>query len=153
MLKLFAGTLPCPNKIFADLLVTNKPITTSKGSGGSKYVIVDLFCRLEKILERNALYVKKSWSASCPWEFSTDIFKKSEIQLVLSTDGAPVFKSSKLSVWPVWVQVYNLPPILRSNFCNLSLLGLWHGESKPGFSELLSSICLELKTICNKFST
>ena len=150
MLKLFAGTLPCPNKIFADLLVTNMPIMTSKGSGSSKYVIVDLFCQLEKILERNALYVKKSWSASCPWEFSTDMFKKSEIQLVLSTDGAPVFKSSKLSVWPVWVQVYNLPPILRSSFCNLSLLGLWHGESKPDFSELLSIICLELKTICNK---
>ena len=60
MLKLFAGTLPCPNKIFADLLVKNMPIMTSKGSSSSKYVIVDLFCQLEKILERNALYVKKS---------------------------------------------------------------------------------------------
>ena len=119
---MFATNLPRPNKVFAELPVSNIPLVTVKVSGENKFVIVDLLAQFERIVSRNADYIQKSWSAGCSWEFSTDIFLKAEIQLVLITDGAPIFKSSKFSIWPVWVQIFNLPPVLRSSFCNLCLL-------------------------------
>ena len=100
VLKMFATTLPRPNKVFAELPVSNMPLVTVKVSGENKFVIVDLLAQFERIVSRNADYIQKSWSAGCSWEFSTDIFLKAEIQLVLSTDGAPIFKSSKFSIWP-----------------------------------------------------
>ena len=35
--------------------------------------------------------------------------------LSLSTDGVPVFKSSQDSLWPVYLIINNLPPIIRMN--------------------------------------
>ena len=35
------------------------------------------------------------------------------ITLTMNTDGAPVFKSNKFSVWPVYVWVNELPPKRR----------------------------------------
>ena len=149
VLKMFASTLPRPNKIFAELPITNMPLVTIKKSSDYTYVFVDLLAQIERIVNRNACYVKKSWSASCSWEFSTDLFSEGELQLVLNTDGAPVFKSRKISIWPIWVQVFNLPPVLRSSLSNLSLLGLWYGTSKPDFNQLLSYVSLELSNLCN----
>ena len=35
------------------------------------------------------------------------------ISLTLNTDGVAVFKSSKASLWPVWVVINELPPAER----------------------------------------
>ena len=39
--------------------------------------------------------------------------KTTNISLLLNTDGVAIFRSSKVSVWPVWAVVYELPPTLR----------------------------------------
>ena len=62
-------------------------------------------------------------------------------------DGAPVFKSSKFSVWPVWVQLYNLPPKLRGAFSNFCLLAMWHGKTKPDFKIMLPRFVFELESL------
>ena len=103
VLKMFATNLPRPNKVFAELPVSNMPLVTIKVSGENIFVNVDLLAQFERIESRNADYIQKSWSAGCSWEFATDIFLKTEIQLVLSTDGAPIFKASKFLIWPVCV--------------------------------------------------
>ena len=54
-----------------------------------------------------------------------------EVHLGLNLDGAPIFKSRKLSVKPFWLQCHNLPPKLKSSYHNRTLLALWHGISKP----------------------
>ena len=80
-------------------------------------------------------------------ETKSDSFCKGELQLVINTDGAPVSKSNKLSVWPLWVQIYNLSPVLRSSYANICLMGLWYGESKPDFNKLLLSVSAEFENI------
>lgn len=43
-----------------------------------------------------------------------------------NTDGAPVFKSSRASVWPIHIMLNELPPVSREK--NLLLAGLWYGK-------------------------
>ena len=38
---------------------------------------------------------------------------KSNVSLLLNTDGVQVFTSSKREVWPVWLAINELPPNLR----------------------------------------
>ena len=109
-LKFFASVLPCPNKIFADIHVTNLPLVTSTFVGSSKLLIIDLIPQLNRIVKKNISYIQQSWPNL---ENPSDAFYKSQLQLVFNTDGAPIFKSSKLSVWPIWVQIFILPPVLR----------------------------------------
>jgi hypothetical protein len=42
----------------------------------------------------------------------------------LSTDGVPIFKSSSMSLWPVYLVVNNLPPAIRMNSDNYSMFPL-----------------------------
>ena len=110
-------------------------------------LFVDLISQINRIACRNEFLINQSWSNVCSWETKSDLFCKGELQLVFNTDGAPVFKSNKLSVWPLWVQIYNLPPVLRSSYANICLMGLWYGESKPDFNKLLLSVSAEFENI------
>lgn len=35
------------------------------------------------------------------------------VSLLLNTDGVAIYRSSKVSIWPVWAVVNELPPTLR----------------------------------------
>ena len=110
--------------------------------------MIDLLSQLSKIVQRNSKNVLKSWSSNCSWLDPRDNFKDREVHLVLSLDGASVFRSRNISVWPVWVQLLNLPPLLRSK--NLALAALWHGPHKPNFKVFLTKIVFEFKTVLNR---
>ena len=38
---------------------------------------------------------------------------KANVSLTFNTDGVEVYKSSKYSLWPIWLQINELPPIQR----------------------------------------
>ena len=144
---MIASILPQPNEVFAKIPISDLPLVTITSVGTSKMIFVDLIAQINRISCRNANFIHESWSNDCSWEMQTDLFCHGELQLVLNTDGAPVFKSNKLSVWPLWVQLYNLPPLLRASYANICLLGLWHGESKPDFNYVLRSVSSELENL------
>ena len=147
VLKLFARNLPVPNNLFEKLSIPHLPTVSKYEYQNASFCCVDVKNQIEKILSKNSDLVIKSWSSECFWETKWDCFLSPEIQLVLNIDGAPIFKSSKISVWPIWVQIFNLPPMLRGAFCNLSLLGLWHGKAKPDFGKLLPILVYELESL------
>lgn len=73
--------------------------------------------------------------------------------LVLCSDGVPVYKSSKGSLWPVYLMVTSIPPDKRTKVDNLIVAALWHGPSKPPMNTLLHPILsnisdLETTGIC-----
>jgi hypothetical protein len=39
--------------------------------------------------------------------------KKNNISLKVDTDGVPIFKSSGFSIWPIYFEINELPPIKR----------------------------------------
>jgi len=51
-----------------------------------------------------------------------------DITLIWNTDGAPVFSSSKKSIWPLQACVNEISPRCKDN---LLLIGLWFGTQKP----------------------
>ncbi len=69
--------------------------------------------------------------------------------LLLNTDGVPIFKSSKTSIWPVYLAITSLPPHIRMNCDYLLLAGIWSGPIKPNMTTLLSPViqsCRQLES-------
>ena len=59
------------------------------------------------------------------------------ISLMWNTDGIPVFKSSKFSLWPLYFIINELPYKERINRDNMIFAGLWFGSSKPNMLTFL----------------
>lgn len=57
------------------------------------------------------------------------ILKDSDLTLTVSTDGSPVFKSSRSAIWPIQFCVNELPP--RERLGKTALGGLWFGKKHP----------------------
>lgn len=63
----------------------------------------------------------------------------------MNTDGIPVFKSSKTSLWPVLLSFTSLPPAIRMNKDYILLAGVWFGPVKPQPAILLPTVLDELR--------
>ncbi|XP_044594847.1 uncharacterized protein LOC123272211 [Cotesia glomerata] len=53
------------------------------------------------------------------------------ISFMWCTDGVSVFKSSQISIWPLYLTINELPFKERAKRHNLLLAGLWFGDTKP----------------------
>lgn len=64
---------------------------------------------------------------------------KQNISFTWNTDGIPVFKSSKFSIWPLYLAINELPP--QKHWCsnNIILASLWFGSQKPNMLVFLKS--------------
>ena len=69
------------------------------------------------------------------------------LALSLSTDGVPLFRSSSISLWPVYLLILNLPPAIRVCAENIVLCGLYVGPTKPDVKILLEPIMKRLSTL------
>ena len=68
------------------------------------------------------------------------------IDLILSTDGVSFVSSSgNHQMYPVWLAVAQLPPILRMSKKNIALAALFVGRGKPIWSELLPQLKTEIQ--------
>ncbi|XP_034143075.1 uncharacterized protein LOC117592904 [Esox lucius] len=69
------------------------------------------------------------------------VLEKDDLTLIWNCDGAPVFKSSKCSIWPIQCQVIELKPEVRKKHILMS--ALWFGPSKPSMFTLLTPFVKE----------
>lgn len=77
------------------------------------------------------------------------------ISLTWNTDGIPIFKSSKVSLWPLYLTINELPIKQRVKTENMILYGLWFGESKPfmpGFTKPLVNTLKDIEENGIEFS-
>ena len=56
---------------------------------------------------------------------------ENNISFIFNTDGVPVFKSSKVSIWPLYLIINELPYKKRFARENMLFAGMWFGEKKP----------------------
>ena len=75
---------------------------------------------------------------------------KHNISLMLNTDGIPVFKSSKFSLWPFYYVINELSPCKRQKRENLIFAGLWFGPDKPHMMTYLRPFCISLRELQDK---
>ena len=71
------------------------------------------------------------------------------LSVVVSSDGAPLIKSKKFSIWPLICFLVELPPQERYKFENILLTGLWYGKSKPNVPLFLKNFTGELSNLAN----
>ena len=121
---LFQSYLPKPNRVIHSEPVINGCSVFNFEQ--SALIGLDAKSQLISIIQRNFSHIRNSWSAENNFASANHAFQNGEVQLVLNFEGAPIFKSRKLSVWPFWLQCHNLPPKLKSSFHNITLLALWH---------------------------
>ena len=74
--------------------------------------------------------------------------QKEHLGAFFNTDGIQPFKSSRLTIWPIYIALSSLPPSIRMNRDNLITVALWVG-SKPPMHLLLKP----LKQIMKRLST
>ena len=46
-----------------------------------------------------------------------------DIGVIINTDGVALFKSSRLKMWPIYLALTNLPPLIRMNMENIIVCG------------------------------
>lgn len=66
--------------------------------------------------------------------------KPEHLGVVLNTDGVSVFKSSSVTIWPVYLQIASLLPAIRFLSSNIVTCGIWVGQKKPNMKNILSPI-------------
>ena len=69
------------------------------------------------------------------------------VSFLLNTDGVALFKSSKFSVWPVYMVICELPPSLRYTRKYRLFAGLWFGFTKPVFSSFIEPFIVMMKNL------
>ena len=69
------------------------------------------------------------------------------ISFTWNTDGVPVFKSSKFSLWPMYLMINELPYKQRVKKENMLLCGLWFGENKPFMASFTRPLLKSLKVL------
>ena len=93
--------------------------------------------------------IKKSWLSEQSWSFGKTVIQPSEIYLNMNIDGVALFKARNFSVWPVWIEIFNLPEKICGKFENHALLGIWKGKSKPNWAFFLKKVAIELEFFLN----
>ena len=73
------------------------------------------------------------------------------ISLMWYTDGVPLFKSSSMSLWPLYFSINELPYRKRMLKENMLIAGLWFGETKPCMSTYLKPFHDTFETLAEGF--
>ena len=72
----------------------------------------------------------------CKYVIFRQLFSSSNLALSVFTDEVSIFISSKVSLWPVYYMVLNLPPSVHTEAMNIILRGIWVGPNKPPMQQL-----------------
>lgn len=66
------------------------------------------------------------------------------LTLSLFIDGIPLYKSSSVSLWPVYLLINEIPPQQRFRKKNMVLWGVWQGVGKPNMNMFLRPLVMDL---------
>jgi len=115
-------------------------------------LIDQLKCLLNKdLIWKSIFQIKCDKSEQLTDVYDGKIYKelkqKSDITLQFNCDGAPVFNSSKFSIWPLVCGINELPTALRN--CNMMLHTLWFGRVKPCATAFLQPFVSEITDLYN----
>ena len=73
--------------------------------------------------------------------------KENSLSFAFNTDGVPLFKSSKVSMWPVYLMINELPIAERKLRENVLFHGIWISAKKPIMWSFLKPLYEELSIL------
>ena len=155
LVKIVSGRedLPSMKILKKQYHLTNKQCNKmGKPSADGEVFLLNFIDELHQIIQRKIKHINEYYmtkvagsNLKIPQLFDSSS-KTLHISLLLNSDGVKILRSFKKSVWPVWLAVANLPPILRASFENTVLASLSFGNNKPDWD------CLFQVSVCHAFS-
>lgn len=136
-------------------------------SNSCKYFITsDLKTQMKEILERKGMWEAITLSKDANvtdtindvtnglaykklQEEGQFLHNSSNVTLSMFTDGIPLFKSSGVSLWPVYFLINEIPAKERFLRKNMLLWGVWQGNGKPKMNMFLHPLVLDLLELYN----
>ncbi len=114
---------------------------------GNYFITVSLIEQLKEMLEsRNMLEYANERHVDAACEAVREfVCCRDNLTLACNIDGVPVFKSSNVSIWPIFVTVNELSIDKRRQF--VLLHSLWFGNTKPAMNMYLKPFVEELKCL------
>ncbi|CAF1185336.1 unnamed protein product [Rotaria magnacalcarata] len=110
----------------------------------------DIHSQIQSIMSRNFDFLNKPYlfptSDICfaQWYRQRSNENINKITLLVHTDGAPLIRSSKQSIWPCFASITELPPPIREFQSNIIILALWVSTIKPNVNLFLDQTINDL---------
>lgn len=134
----------------------------------SEVVTLDIKEQIRSILSRNIFlfnndeifpsfdiksrsFYKTSTNSTNQFNQSTNL-KSHRITLNIHTDGAPVVRTTKSSLWPCLASIVELPPQIREKQTNILVLCLWLSSVKPEVNLFMNDCIRELIDLSSPFT-
>ena len=134
----------------------------------SEIVTLDVKEQLKSVLRRNMSLFSNTelfpssdiTSGNCYKEHVTSANELSEVYgkrvhpvtLNIHTDGAPLIRTTKSSLWPCLASVVELPPQVREQQSNILVLCLWNSSIKPNVNLFMQDCIQQLLDLSNPFT-
>lgn len=124
------------------------------------FIIADVESQLRSLIDRINIWdeiqkTKQSINADETPSYITDIIdgeaylkhcqpggclhSENALSAIFNTDGVPLFNSSKVKLWPIFICINELPPAKRFARENTILAALWQGKDKPPFFQYIAA--------------
>ena len=98
-------------------------------------VHLDIQSQLNSVVIRNEYLLNKPElypeADVCKGTYYRELKKENQLTLIVHCDGAPIVRSSKQSIWPLFASIVELPPPIREQHRNIVLLAIWSSKRKP----------------------
>lgn len=111
---------------------------------GFKESLIDRNSRLKENNDNFEDIYDGSVYKSLPDDF---LANSNNITFIWNSDGVLLFKSSKISIWPLYLMINELPYKLRIKKENMIFAGLWFGPHKPFVNMFLNVFREDLKSL------
>lgn len=152
ILKLFADSLPVPNKVpslykyNSSSLNTVSATTKINCDNGDIFILpfndqlVNILARYPRVMDLSVNSSANGYSDISTGKMFPRVVKQT-IYFIMNTDGLSPVLSRKLQVWPILLSMVNLPPQERRRLCNIIMIGFYIGYSpKPDWNIFLESL-------------
>lgn len=157
--KVRPGSVPCPH--------CETPCVVQNLSRSNFFVTTDLKAQVRSLFETPQVAQNLNYRNTRNKQnidniediFDGEIYKKlcapgqpldnaHNFSYSFNSDGMPVFKSSKFSLWPIYLMINELPPKLRKD--NLILAGVWFGKTEPKMNIFLQQFVSEAQKLATQ---
>ena len=144
-----------------------QPCMVQDLSHGNFFITTDLKLQVRALFERNYIFshltyrftrhkilpnnIEDIYDGECYKTLTEDgkpLSNRNNFSYSFNTDGFPIFKSSKYSLWPIYIMINELPPNLRTK--NLLLAGVWFGKSEPKMEIFLEKFTEEANKLSDE---
>lgn len=144
--------------------VCSEIINLENPSSSNIFIMIDPTENIKILLEENAEYYDnviklRTFNGKIRNIFDGNMYKSfikklpesdkhNYVTTIFNTDGAPKFESSNYSIWPIYLQLNEIP--IQTKLNRIITCGIWFGRNKPEITAFLHPFTEMMTTLTNQ---